>query len=154
MHRLELLRRISIRDNARGTEIRRAQMPMLEYIAAHECCTQADISKYLHVSPASVACSAKRMEAAGLIARAADESNLRCNRLSATAEGLARLTQMRAVFDALDARTFEGFSEAELATLSNLLERMIRNAADGDTAQKTMHELVCQLHDLEGDDPC
>lgn len=154
MHRLELLRRISIRDNARGTEIRRAQMPMLEYIAAHEGCTQADISKYLHVSPASVACSAKRMEAAGLIARAADESNLRCNRLSATVEGLARLTQMRAVFDALDARTFEGFSEAELATLSNLLERMIRNAASGDTAQKTMHELVCQLHDLEGDDPC
>ena len=68
MHRLELLRRISIRDSARGIELHRTQMPMLEYIAAHDGCAQADVSKHLHVSPASVACSAKRMESAGLIA--------------------------------------------------------------------------------------
>ena len=74
MHRLELLRRISIRDSARGIELHRTQMPMLEYIAAHDGCAQADVSKHLHVSPASVACSAKRMESAGLIARTADET--------------------------------------------------------------------------------
>lgn len=51
MHRLELLRRISIRDSARGIELHRTQMPMLEYIATHDGCAQADVSKHLHVSP-------------------------------------------------------------------------------------------------------
>ena len=43
MHRLELLRRISIRDSARGIELHRTQMPMLEYIAAHDGCAKADV---------------------------------------------------------------------------------------------------------------
>ena len=154
MHRLELLRRISIRDSARGIELHRTQMPMLEYIAAHDGCAQADVSKHLHVSPASVACSAKRMESAGLIARTADETNLRCNKLSATEEGHARLAQMRAVFDALDARTFRGFSDAELDALSRMLDRMVLNSARGDEAQKTMHELMYQLHAMEGEEEC
>jgi hypothetical protein len=154
MHRLDLLRRISIRDSARGIELHRTQMPMLEYISAHPGCTQADVSNHLHVSPASIACSAKRMESAGLIARVPDEANLRRNKLTATEAGRARLMQMRAVFDALDARTFRGFSGAELASLSSMLNRMIQNSARGDAAQKTMHELICQLNEMEGEDPC
>ena len=94
------------------------------------------------------------MESAGLIARTADETNLRCNKLSATEEGHARLAQMRAVFDALDARTFRGFSDAELDALSRMLDRMVLNSARGDEAQKTMHELMYQLHAMEGEDEC
>ena len=146
MHRLELLRRISIRDNARGIEIRRAQMPMLEYIAAHEGCTQADISKYLHVSPASVACSAKRMEAAGLIARAADESNLRCNRLSATAEGLARLAQMRAVVVAHNGH--QAVAQAEHRHKDEGLQLKVRaQHVDGHVAKAQQDHVHQHIHD-------
>ena len=153
MHRLELLPDQHPGQRAR-TEIRRAQMrDASNTIAAHEGCTQADISKYLHVSPLPLPAPPNGLEARAQSPAAADDPTCAATGFR-HAEGLARLEQMRAVFDALDARTFEGFSEAELATLSELLERMIRNAADGDTAQKTMHELVCQLHDLEGDDPC
>lgn len=75
-------------------------------------------------------------KSAGLIARVPDEANLRRNKLTATEAGRARLMQMRAVFDALDARTFRGFSGAELASLSSMLNRMIQNSARGDAAQK------------------
>ena len=75
MRRLDLLRRISIRDSVRGVELHRTQMPMLDYISKHAGCTQADVSSHLHVSPASIACSAKRMESAGLISRMPDETS-------------------------------------------------------------------------------
>lgn len=154
MRRLDLLRRISIRDSAHGVELHRTQMPMLDYISKHAGCTQADISNHLHVSPASIACSAKRMESAGLISRMPDETNLRRNKLTATEAGHACLTQMFAVFDALDARTFSGFSDAELISLSGMLNRMIENSAQGDTAHKTIHELIRQLNEMEGEKQC
>ncbi len=152
MHRLNLLRRISIRDEAAGIALQRTQMPMLEYIAQHEGCTQADVAKHLHVSPASTACSAKRMESAGLIAREADEGNLRCNRLSATEAGKARLARMHAVFSAMDERTFSGFSEEELSLLQSMLARMIQNSTGAETAEKTVPELLRRLREMEETD--
>ena len=149
MHRLDLLRRISIHDSSAGAALHRTQMAMLEYIAAHEGCTQADVAKHMCVSAASIACSAKRMESAGLIARQADAGNLRCNRLSATEAGIARLAQMRSLFNAMDGRTFAGFTDEELNALQAMLERMVHNADRGGDAQKTMFALLSELSKKE-----
>ncbi|MBQ7114050.1 MAG: MarR family transcriptional regulator [Clostridia bacterium] len=149
LHRIDVLRRISIHQGAGGLALRRSQMPMLGFIADHEGCTQADIAKEFRVSAASVACSAKRMEAAGLIERRTDEENQRCNRLRATEEGHAHLHKMRDVFDALDEATFRGFSTEELDTLASLLSRMIENYALGDMAGKPMCELIHRLKEME-----
>jgi len=153
LRRIDVLRRISIHDSAGSLALRRTQMPMLDFIAAHEDCTQADIAREFHVSAASVARSAKRMEAAGLIARRTDEQNQRRNRLRATEEGHAHLRRMRDVFDALDEATFRGFTAAEIDTLASLLSRMIDNSALGDMAGKPMPELIRRLKEMEDNEP-
>lgn len=153
LHRVDILRRISIHRGTGNLPLHRTQMPMLGFIADHENCTQADIAGEFHISPASVACSAKRLEAAGLIIRRTDESNRRRNRLQTTPQGRSHLQQMRSVFDALDEATFRGFSDEDLDTLSALLSRMIRNSALADMAGKPMHELVQELREIEEDAP-
>ncbi len=153
LRRIDVLRRISIHQGAGSLALRRSQMPMLGFIADHEGCTQADIAKEFRVSAASVACSAKRMEAAGLIERRTDAENQRCNRLRATETGRAHLQNMRDVFDALDETTFRGFSTEELNTLASLLSRMIDNSDLGDMAGKPMCELIHRLKEMEENEP-
>lgn len=127
MHLVSLLRRGEIQKNARGIDFHTAQMPLLGFVAEHNGCTQKEAADELHVSPASIAVSVKRMERAGLLCRTQDRENLRCNRLVATEKGSALARQTRRMFDALDRRMFDGFSEEDLACFCAFLDRILSN---------------------------
>ncbi len=148
IRRYELLRRIYVRSRARDVEMHRGQVPLLDFIVRHDGCTQAEAAEYTGVSSASVALSAKRMAAAGLIERNADAGDLRLNRLSATEKGRRAQADFMAVFAELDERTFRGFSQEELAQLNAFLERMIENVAP-EHALGNMDALVRQLHTMD-----
>ncbi|MDO4572582.1 MAG: MarR family winged helix-turn-helix transcriptional regulator, partial [Clostridia bacterium] len=96
-------------------------------------CTQALLAEQLRVTPASIALSTKRLEKAGLIERRVDPDNRRCNRLRSTDEGAHAADTYRQCFNAVDSRTFRGFSEEERAQLASYLDRMIKNIAGSDT---------------------
>lgn len=107
--------------------LRFGQLPMLKYILTFDGCTQQEIAQRMHVSPASVAVSAKRMEREGLITRCQSESNARCNRLSLTEKGRELTLDCSAQMQAIDRAAYEGFSGEELESLNDMLGRIAVN---------------------------
>ena len=140
LHRLDLLIAYYLRSRDADL-IPPAQMRMLEFIGGHGGCTQADVAGEMHVSPASVAQSIKRMEAAGYIRRDAMQGNLRAKSLHITELGTEAAANCRSVFDELEALMFAGFSDDERSETSLLLSRLIENLESGDTGSMTNREL-------------
>ena len=139
---LQMLRRRSMHGPCFASEIVPGQYPLLNYLSRHPDAAQQELASVLFVSPASVAQSTKRLQKAGLLEKASDPENLRKNRLRVTPAGQETVDSVRSAIDALDRQLFEGFSEAELETLSGMLDRMIRNlAAEEDIAMiRSMEE--------------
>ena len=127
---LNVLRGKRLRERTSGCALHVGQLPVLECVIASPGCTQHQLASRLMVTPASIAQSTKRLQRAGLIEKRVDEENLRCNRLYATAEGVALAREHRESFDQLNEEPLRGFSEAELCELAALLERMIDNIND------------------------
>lgn len=107
--------------------IHMGQLPVLDYIALHPECTQAEIAKELMITPTTIAISTKRMEKAGLIIKEADQENLRKNRISLTERGIeiskAGNTLIREVEEAM----LKDFSDKELDVIKALISKMIKN---------------------------
>lgn len=140
MRRTDLLMRYHLRKRDREL-IPPAQMRMLEFISENEGCTQAEVAGVMQVTPASVAQSIKRMEAAGFIERAACVGNLRANSLKITEEGLSAAANCRRVFDGLEERMFTGFTDEEREATYSLVSRLIANLESEDTDNMNNMEL-------------
>ena len=124
---LNQLRRKRIQQMTTGFELYPGQLPILEVISRQPGSTQQDVAAQLGVTPASIALSAKRLNAAGLIEKRVDAENKRRNQLFITEQGRRAATLYRESFNALDAETFSSFSDAELETLCGYFDRMIDN---------------------------
>ena len=140
IRRLELLIVYHLRSHGDDL-IPPSQMRMLEFIELHDGCTQAEVAVEMGVSPASVAQSIKRMEAAGFVSRDACLGNMRAKSLHITPQGAAAARNCRSVFDRLEERLFSGFSEQEIDTAEELLRRMIDNLESADTGSMNNTEL-------------
>ncbi len=139
---LNIIHRICVHRAAAENGIYFGQLPILEYVASHGQCTQTELAETLQVSAPSIATSVKRMQKTGLLKKAADESDLRRNRISITEKGLEFAQKCRAAFDRLDARMFEGFSAEECEILCGYLDRLIANVATDEFKNKTMFALI------------
>ena len=100
---------------------------ILGTILYHDGATQKELADEMNTSPAAMSASIKRMQKAGLIEKIADESDNRINIIKLTEKG-------RSVHDdtfdktlAIDKRTLEGFSDAEIAELFAYLDRIQQN---------------------------
>ncbi|MBO4879806.1 MAG: winged helix-turn-helix transcriptional regulator, partial [Clostridia bacterium] len=140
LHRLDLLMAYHLRAQDESL-IPPAQMRMLEFIEQHSGCTQADVAEEMQVSPASVAQSIKRMEAAGFVEKNVREDNLRANSLRITEAGSEAAKNCRLVFDGLEAKMLSGFSDEERENFSEALLRVIANLESGDTGAMNNMEL-------------
>jgi MarR family transcriptional regulator, organic hydroperoxide resistance regulator len=139
---LNIIHRIYIHRAAAENGIYFGQLPILEYVSSHGQCTQTELAETLQVSAPSIATSVKRMQKTGLLKKVADESDLRCNRISITEKGLDLAQKCRSAFDTVDARMFEGFSAVECEELRRYLERLIANVATDEFKNKTMFALI------------
>lgn len=140
---IKLLKRLATQREDFGLYY--GQFPVIETVLKHDGCTQKELADMLMVSPASVAVSTKRLEKAGLLTRKTDESNARCNRLSITEEGKQISDRCRDIFEKVDNRAFEGFSDKELDEFVSYLDRIIINL-DGDA----VHNGPCVIAALAG----
>lgn len=139
---LHLMRRISIQKETDAIGLYFGQLPILEYIKRNENCTQREIADKLHVTAASIALSTKRLQKAGMIKKITDEDNLRCNKLSITEKGLEITEKGRKIFDALDEKMYQGFSEEELEDLYNYLNRLILNLTGDEGTKINMYTIT------------
>lgn len=140
---ISVIHRYRITKAASGAGLYFGQPMILEYVKDHDACTQKELAEAVHVSPASVAVTIKRIEKAGLVVRTPDESDSRKNHLSVTQKGLDALKEFRKICDATDEDMFRGFSPEEREALHNLLVRLHKNL---DSEKLTKEEINNVLH--------
>lgn len=129
-YKLDILRRACIQEATADIGLYFGQLPILEYVIEHDQCTQKEIADAIHVTPASVAISTKRMQKAGLLEKTVSNNNLRCNRLTVTLKGRELSRQYRSKFDEVDQKMFASFAESELEQFGGYLDRLIMNISN------------------------
>lgn len=122
-----LIHRYHITKSAQKAGLYYGQPVILEYIKENNLCTQKELADSLHISPASVATSIKRLEKSGFVERSTDKDDVRKNRLTLTDEGLKTLTEFRSICDETDKEMFKDFSPEECELLCNYLQRLYNN---------------------------
>jgi DNA-binding MarR family transcriptional regulator len=101
-----------------------AQAGVLFLLGSRGSLTIGEIAAELKASPAAVTNLSKRMQAAGLAERFADEHDARLTRLRATPAGAQAAATARTALAGLNERLTRGFSDAELATVARWLEQV------------------------------
>lgn len=145
---LNLLRRIELHRTTADVGLHLGQLPVMEYIIMNKDCTQIEIADALKVTPASIATSTKRLQKAGLIQKQTDETNLRCNKLSATDKGIELSQNCRDRFNEFDKKLFAGFSDQELLVMKDHLDRLINNIADGRDSEIGMFAFIALKNEI------
>ena len=138
---LSIIHRYHITKSALSVGLYFGQPNMLEYIRDNDLCLQKDIASAMHITPASVAVSLKRMEKSGLITRKPDENDIRKNMISVTPKGENALNEFRRICDTTDSNMFNGFSDEEKDTLHSLLLRLHENL----DSQSLTKEEICSM---------
>lgn len=141
-----LIHRYHITKAAQKAGLYYGQPMILEYIKNNNLCTQKELANSLHISPASVATSIKRLEKNGFVNRVTDSEDVRKNRLFLTESGIKVLKNFRNVCDDTDKKMFEGFSQEECKLLCNFLERLYDNL---DTENLTNCQLSAEIKKSE-----
>lgn len=118
------------------------QPAIIEYISQNNGCTQKELAEHLHISPASVATTLKRMEKAGFVARIEDKNDSRKKRLAITEKGAYVLRDFRQICDETDMQLFDGFSEDEKEQLMSFLKRLNANIADSELSRENFKKIM------------
>lgn len=144
---LHMLRRKYTHNHCMGNTLQPGQFPLLNFLVANPGMTQQGLAAAMHVSPASVAQSTKRLQKAGLIEKRADPENLRCNLLHVTDAGLEIVQSFRKVFSRVDEQMLKGFSDDELELIKTMLDRMAANLTEDDDSTFSWSEEDIKPHD-------
>ncbi len=145
---ISVIHRFIITKSALSAGLYYGQPNMLQYITAHEGCTQKELAKALYISPPSAATSLKRMEKAELITRVADCDDPRKKRISITDKGISALNDFTKMCVSTDEKMFRGFSDKDIETLNELLTRLHKNLDSENYSKKEICEI---LHPEEGE---
>ena len=89
--------------------------------------SQKELARILRVSPATVTVSLKSMERDGYVKKLSNAEDLRCKPITITEKGRDAAQRINDVFELLDNGIYQGFSGAELDTVSGFYRRMIDN---------------------------
>ena len=149
LYKLDILRRGCIQEATADIGLYFGQLPILEYVIEHDRCTQKEIADAIHVTPASVAISTKRMQKAGLLEKTVSDQNLRSNQLAVTPKGRELSRRYRSKFDEVDQKMFAGFQEFELEQLSAYLDRLIMNISNEGTNDISMIAITALAQEIK-----
>ena len=141
---ISVIHRYKISKSASSVGLYFGQPRILEYITENDACTQKDVAKAMHVSPASAAVTLKRLEKAGFITRHIDKTDSRKNHLSVTEKGAYALKAFRGICDSTDEDMFKGFSEEERETLHRLLTRLHKNLDSEHLTKEEISDLISE----------
>lgn len=153
LDRLQLLHHAHRRREMGRIGLWRGQMPILEYVLAHEGCSQKALADGLGLSAATVAVSTKRLSRAGLLTKCADEDNLRCNKLYVTECGRGKIEQGQALAREQDRQVFSVLNSSEQECLCDLLDRLIDSFGEGEREFAPLQNFILhnQLEQKEKD---
>ncbi|MGA0601303.1 MarR family winged helix-turn-helix transcriptional regulator [Caulobacter sp. KR2-114] len=107
-----------------------AQLPVLTALKDGARLSQTELARWARVEQPTMAQLLARMQRDGLIRREPDPRDGRSSLVALTDEARARLPAGRAVLEAGNREAMRGLSEAEVATLLDLLQRVLANAEE------------------------
>ncbi|MBN1877894.1 MAG: MarR family transcriptional regulator [Anaerolineae bacterium] len=118
------------------------QPSVLEVLWQEEGLTHKELTERLHVSPATISNTIKRMEKAGFVERRQDTNDERVSRVYLTSAGRSVQKDVKSLWQAFEKQLLTDFSPQEKQLLQTFLLRLYRNLLDLD------HEtLLVNLHD-------
>ena len=142
MCRVTLLHRYAISTSLSGMKLYRGQPEILEYLNEHGDCSQRELADFLGVTPASIATSLKRMSKSGFIERTSDENDRRINRLRLTEKGKKIRLAGRDECDRVDKAMFNGFSDEEISSFTDMLSRIAENLSPDGISDKEIFNMI------------
>ena len=104
-----------------------AQMIVLSTLATGEADSASGLCKGISYDPGAMTRMIDRLEQKGLVRRRPHPEDRRTMNLELTAEGQQLYPKLAAAKDIVLRRFLQGFSDAEVATLDRLLNRMLAN---------------------------
>lgn len=126
--RLDRLHRAAIERQVGEMGLHRSQHRLLLYLNRHEQTpSQAELARFLEISPPAVACSLKRLEAEGYICRECSKEDMRNNVIRITDKGRGVLLDTRHRFDEVDGAMMGGLTDSEIQLFCALTEKMYNN---------------------------
>lgn len=126
-----VLHRYDIQQHAAAVNIYAGQPPILQYLLKNGVSAQKDIADAMHVSPASIAVSIKRMEKNGLVSKTNDEGDMRKNKIMITETGEKTLADFDNICREYDSKIFSGITEDELKIFEDIIDRLSENLMSG-----------------------
>lgn len=117
------------------------QPKILEFLQAHDGCSQKDIGAGCILDKSTVTSLLKRMEKGGLVRREAERSDLRRTRVFLTEAGREKARQVCAVMAAIDEAGWQGISDDEKAAFIAVFHRIIDNQKKWDGAPEKRDRL-------------
>jgi MarR family transcriptional regulator for hemolysin len=129
-HLISRLSRLSLRwgdERFRPLGLAVAQIPVLYILKERGKLTQKELARLVQIEQPTMAQLLARMERDKLIRRTANPEDKRSSLISLTPLALKKLPQARAVLVQGNQEAMRGFSEREVATLSRLLLRVVKN---------------------------
>ncbi|MBQ6239559.1 MAG: MarR family transcriptional regulator [Firmicutes bacterium] len=107
----------------RKTGVFRAQHHILLYLSDHENSSQKDIAEELHISPASVAASVKKLVQGGYIEKKINESDARYYEVTLTPLGRSIVTESYRIFGEYIETMYAGIPDEEMqASIQTMLK--------------------------------
>lgn len=149
---ISVIHRYRISKSASKVGLYFGQPRILEFITENDACTQKDVAKAMHISPASAAVTLKRLEKAGFIIRSIDTADSRKNQLTLTEKGASALKEFRKICDATDENMFKGFSQEERETLHSLLSRLHKNLDSENLTKEEISDFLTENTTQKGSD--
>lgn len=104
-----------------------AQLPVLSALKDGASLSQMELARWAKVEQPSMAQLLTRMERDGLIQRKPDPTDRRSSLVSLTETAEAKLPKGRAILQQANREMTSGFTKAEVATLVDLLQRVLAN---------------------------
>lgn len=114
--------------------IHHSQHKILMHIAmcGKKAPTQVEIAQHFQISPAAVAVTLKKLEAAGYITRSARSEDMRNNEVALTVSGKKICKETELAFDGIDAKMFEKFDDKDILKLKEFIDIMLNNLSEGE----------------------
>jgi DNA-binding MarR family transcriptional regulator len=112
-----------------GAGVHPGQAACLFIVASAPGLSQRELADRLHVSPPTVTAMLQKMERAGFVERRPDSADQRLMRIWPTDQGRKVARALGEVFADHMKTMFDGFTEEEMATFVELMERLGDNVA-------------------------
>ena len=132
--RLDRRHRALIERQVGEMGLHRSQHRMLLYLSRQkQTPSQAELARFLEISPPAVATALKRLEVEGYIRRSCSKQDSRNNIITVTDKGRAVLEDTRCRFDEVDGAMFAGFEEDEVEAFCDFIRRLEQNLKNYET---------------------